>query len=316
MAKSLTDTLAALFVNHGVRLVQTADGVNEDADRRLKELTAAIIALLLAANFTDRGEVATLVTTIRQSITDAYAQIAANSTASIAQLAAIEAKFVVSTVNKVTRATTLLTPTLSVTPTVQGFTLQNWWDAQGRDTAFKVVAAIRAGVQNLLEPEQIVAAVQTPLHGAQRNAQSLTHTAVQRIAMDTRNAVMQVNKAVEGIEIVATLDSRTCAQCLAYDGSTYDTDYNPTGDTSLPWNGGPEYHFGCRCITAPILAGQTRSSGLSAQKWLDSKSAQEQDDLLGKGRAALYRKGIVTLRDLVSKTGKQLSLADLSKKYN
>jgi len=57
-------------------------------------------------------------------------------------------------------------------------------------------------------------------------------------------------------------------------------------------------------------------SKLSAEDWLAAKTAAQQDDILGKGRAALYRKGVLTLSDLVSGTGKQLSLADLSKKYN
>ena len=84
------------------------------------------------------------------------------------------------------------------------------------------------------------------------------------------------------------------------------------------------YHFHCRCMTVPIfsaLANVEKADGqpaskLTAEDWLDSKTPAEQDDILGKGRAALYRKGSLTLRDLVSGTGQQLSLAQLREKYN
>lgn len=307
-------SLASQFVDHGVRLAQAADGVNQDAHDRLKKLAAAIAALLLAVDFSRPAEVRVLIAHVKTLISAAYAAISATSAASIKELAAIEAQFVVSTVNATTKAA-LLTPTLTVTPAVAGRPLERWWDAQAKDTAFKVSNTIRESAHKKLDVEAIAQAIAVPLAAAQRNAQNLTHTAVQRVAMDARNAVLSLNNTA-GVEIVATLDSRTCAQCLAYDGSTYDGDGNPTGDTTLPFNGGPPFHFSCRCITSPLIDGQKPSGGLSAEKWLDSKSADQQDELLGKGRAALYRRGSITLRDLVGKTGKQLSLADLRERYN
>jgi hypothetical protein len=319
--KDLAAVLALLFVDHGVRLVQTADSLTSDATERLRDTAAVIVALLAATDFSNAGDVSTTLATAKSLLEDTYNRVAAESAASLADLPAIEAQFVVSTINSAAGATLMRTPRLTVNePHLDGAPLSGWWAAQRDDTTAKLIHTVRAGIAAKWTAEQIanlVASAHGPLPAALRNAETLTHTAVQRVAMDTRNATLFANSAVtEGIQIVATLDSKTCTQCLAYDGATYDRSGEPLGDTSLPFNGGPAYHFGCRCHTTPILTGYPAPRPPSAEEWLDSKTVEEQDELLGPGRAALYRKGSFTLRDLVSGTGKQLSLAQLREKYS
>lgn len=326
---NLTDALTVLFVDHGVRLIQTADGLSQDANDHLRELADSIVALILAADFSRKADVNELIIALRASIAETYETIATQSIASVVGLAPIEAQFVTTTVNRAVGAPILRLPHLTVSdPYVQGATLKDWWDAQAKDTAFKIANSIRAAVAKNLTTDQIAEMLTgpaSPFTAAQRNAVSLSHTAVQRMAMDARHVTLQANRRlVEGLQIVATLDSRTCAQCLAYDGATYDLEGEPIGDTTLPFRGGPEFHFNCRCGTVPIFrrlanikgADGKPGDGMSAEEWLDSKSEAEQDDILGKGRAALYRKGNLTLRDLLSGTGTQLSLAQLGEKYN
>jgi hypothetical protein len=319
--KDLAAALVLLFVDHGVRLVQTADHLTQQTQGRLRDVAAAIVALLAATDFSNAEDVSAALLAARSLLDGAYRRIAADSTVSLADLPAIEAAFVVSTINRTADATLMRTPRLTVTePELDGATLSAWWDAQRDDTSHKLAHLIRAAVTAGWAADRIADLVQqptSPLAGALRNAETLTHTAVQRVAMDARNATLTANSAVvEGLQVVATLDSKTCAQCLAYDGSTYDRSGAPLGDTVLPWNGGPAYHFNCRCGTVPILVGEGAPESPSAEDWLDSKTQEEQDDMLGPGRAELYRKGSLTLRDLVSGTGQQLSLADLRKKYN
>jgi hypothetical protein len=321
---NLTDALTALFVDHGVRLIQTADGLSRDANDRLRQLTDAIVALILASGVTTEA-----LAEIRSAVMATYEQISAQSIASVAELAPIEARFVTTTVNRAVGIPLLRTPRLTVSdPYVQGATLKDWWNAQAEDTAAKIANTIRAAVAKDYTADQIAELLTgptSPLTAAQRNAVSLTHTAVQRMAMDARHVTLQANsRVVEGLQIVATLDSRVCALCLAYDGATYDLDGEPLGDTTLPFNGGPEFHFNCRCATVPIFrrlanvqgADGEPGTGMTAEEWLDSKTEAEQDEILGKGRANLYRKGSLTLRDLLSGTGTQLSLAQLREKYN
>lgn len=307
---NLTDALTLLFVDHGIRLIQTADGLTKEANDRLRELSDAVVALILATDFSRKTDTSTLAA-IRLAVSEAYAEIAGQSEQSIAALAEIESRFVVQSVNRVMEAQRMRLPRVTATPAVGGVALSKWWGAQEKDTIFKIVAAVRA----VETAEEAAAALQPVVTTAARHAETLIGTAVHRVSTDARNATLKVNsQVINGLQVHATLDSRTCAQCLAYDGSTYDLDGNPTGSTILPWNGGPEYHWRCRCLVIPVI--DAPASRLTAEDWLDSKSPAQQDEILGKGRAALYRKGVLTLTDLVSGTGQQLSLADLSKKYN
>jgi len=273
-----------------------------------------------------------MIAAARAEIDATYAELAAASKDATQELAQIEAKFVVTTINEEMGSQLVRTPRLTVTdPEIGGHAVPDWWAAQAADTSAKVVATVRAGMTAGEDVEQLVArllAPTSPFTAALNNAESLVHSGAQRTAMDARNAVLKANSAVVfGLEIVATLDSGTCAQCLAYDGSTYDVDGTPMGATTLPFNGGAPFHFGCRCATVPIMRHYSEvgleensmdgkpSSGLSAEKWLDGKSKTEQDEILGVGRAALYRAGKITLRDLVSRTGKQISLGKLNDIY-
>ena len=317
--RNLTAALAALLADHGVRLVQTADGLTNDAHSRLRDLAAAIATLILAADFHTHAGPAALIAQVQRLVDTTYAGIAAHSTAAMKDLAAIEASALAAIVKSASDAV-LRVPRLKVTPAFGGFPLEHWWQAQAADTASRVASYLRAAVSPEADAATIahnLTSTAGPMPTAERYAESLTHSAVQRIATDARRAVMQANPgAISGYEVAETLDSRTCAQCLAYDGSTYDLEGEPTGSTVLPFRGGPPYHMNCRGMLVPIMEGSAPSGGLTAEEWLDRKTPAQQDDILGKGRAALYRKGSLTLRDLVSGTGQQLSLAELSKKYN
>lgn len=321
MAPTLSAALAVLFVDRGVRLVQTADGLTKQANDRLRDTADVIAALLAATDFSNSTDVTETLQTCKSLLAESYRQVTSESVDNLAQLPAIERDFMVESINSTAGQILMRAPRLTVSePEIDGSLLSDWWKGQEADTQAKLVNTVRAAILERLDAQSIADAITAatgPLATAMRHAETLTHTAVQRVAMDTRNAVLAANKAVvEGLQICATLDSRTCVKCLAYDGSTYSIDGEPTGNTVLPFNGGPAYHFGCRCCTIPIMKGDAPPEPLTAQDWLDGKTGAEQDDILGKGRAALYRKGSLTLRDLVSGTGQQLSLDDLRKKHN
>jgi len=321
MTKTLSAALAVLFVDRGVRLVQTADGLTKQANDRLRDTAGVIAALLAATDFSNSVDVDDTLQACRNLLSTTYNQVRSESVESLAQLPAIERDFVVESINAAANQTLMRAPRLTVSePDIDGSSVSAWWKGQEADTQAKLVHAVRAAILERLKAQDIadsITAATGPLATAMRHAETLTHTAVQRVAMDTRNAVFAANRVVvEGLQVVATLDSHTCAQCLAYDGSTYSLEGEPTGNTVLPFNGGPAYHFGCRCGTVPTMKGDEAPEPLTAQDWLGGKTEAEQDDILGKGRAALYRKGSLTLRDLVSGTGQQLSLDDLRKKHN
>jgi hypothetical protein len=66
--------------------------------------------------------------------------------------------------------------------------------------------------------------------------------------------------------------------------------------------------------TRASMNGQV-AANLQFEDWLADKSAAFQDKVLGPGRAALFRSGKITLRDLLSMNGHPLSLDELRAKY-
>ncbi len=226
---------------------------------------------------------------------------------------------------------------------IDGAPTAAWWAKQAEDTAFRFASAVRAGKLLGETQEQIVARIvgrgDEPgiLDLSRRHARTLVHSSIMSAANFARLETYRKNMADgDTLYWLATLDGHVCKQCLALDGSQWDRDGNKVGDTVVDWNGGPPAHPNCRCtlslkpgmkglrallgdkrIDEAINAGG-RASALgptgddrSMAGFLKRLSKAEQDSILGVGRADLWRKGKITLRDLVSGTGRELSLKEL-----
>jgi len=62
--------------------------------------------------------------------------------------------------------------------------------------------------------------------------------------------------------------------------------------------------------TRASMDGQVKAS-LNYEDWLKGKSPEEQDAVLGKGKADLWRRGVITFRDMLDQSGRPLTLAQL-----
>lgn len=226
---------------------------------------------------------------------------------------------------------------------IEGSPAKAWWAKQSEDTAFKFAAQVREGMLLDETQEQIVARVVGRgdevgiLDAARRNVRSLVHSSVMTAANNARLATFRKNMAPgDTLCWLSTLDTRTCGQCMALDGAQWDADGEPVNGNTIEWNGGAPAHFGCRCTLSlrpglsalAALVGQDEvdavmnSGGRASSKgptgddtsmagFLSRLSQAEQDEMLGVGRAKLWRGGVITLRDLVSGTGRELSLSEL-----
>lgn len=116
---------------------------------------------------------------------------------------------------------------------------------------------------------------------------------------------------------------KNCPQCAALDGLVYDTRLSDLA---------PLLHLNCRCILVPVVdeweelglsqdeikPGQAKlvdgkpAGKLRYSKWLADQDRETQDDILGKDRAGLFRRGM-PLRKFVDFSGKEYSLATLRK---
>ncbi|MDO9894668.1 phage head morphogenesis protein, partial [Glaesserella parasuis] len=53
------------------------------------------------------------------------------------------------------------------------------------------------------------------------------------------------------------------------------------------------------------------SEQINYENWLKSKSPEQQDQVLGKGKADLWRRGVITFADMLDQSGRPLTLKDL-----
>lgn len=225
---------------------------------------------------------------------------------------------------------------------IQGAKSAEWWARQNRDTAFRFAAAVRQGLAQQETNEQIVSRIVGTqiapgiMETSKRNARSLIHASIQQVANDARLETFRKNAdVIKGVRQLSTLDSHTTDICIAYSGSEWDLNGDPINETRLPFNGGPPRHWGCRSILTPITktfkelgvnieeptGGERAATGgpvdrkITMKQWLDSRTEEQLDEQLGKGRAELFRSGKITLTQLLDLRGNPLTLAQLESKY-
>lgn len=126
---------------------------------------------------------------------------------------------------------------------------------------------------------------------------------------------------------LSVLDSHTCTSCGVRDGLRWDTlTHKPIGH-DLPY-AAPPLHVNCRCIMTPVtvftdfgvgteLEGQRAStfgpvpSSTTFAQFLKRQPPEFQNKVLGEERAEIWRHQKLSLMDLVDKTGRELTLAEL-----
>lgn len=132
-----------------------------------------------------------------------------------------------------------------------------------------------------------------------------------------------------GVRQISTLDSHTCIICIAYEGAEWDLEGNPINGTVLPFNDGPPRHYACRSVLVGISNNAilrnrkgTRASDqgqidrkTTFDQFLQMKTVTYQNDMLGEGRAELWRQGRIRCRDLLDERGHILSLKELEARY-
>lgn len=225
---------------------------------------------------------------------------------------------------------------------IKGHAVKDWWSEQSRQTAFKFAGEVRQGLANAETNQQIIArivgtkAVPGIMPIARNNAAALVQTSVMAVANDARLSTFQANSdIIKGLQVVATLDGHTCVICMGYSGAEYELDGTPLNDAPA-LNGGPPWHFNDRCVLVPITKTfkelgldipesefTTRASDLGQvdskttfDDFLQRKGKAYQDEMLGEGRADLWRDGKITTRDLIDGKGRPLTLNQLQEKFD
>jgi SPP1 gp7 family putative phage head morphogenesis protein len=314
-------------------------------DQILKDLEKELRALLESKSLSgaERAQLKALVAEAESAIHPAYTAAAKSlDTQALAIIVAektveaMEAFPVSALMPSVERLASLTKDVL-----IDGAPSSAWWERQADDTAFKFAAQVRQGVVNGETNERIVQRIVGKrgepgiMEVSRRNARALVHSSVMTAANEARLATFRKNeRLIKGVRWLSTLDSHTCVQCAALDNAAWDLDGQPIQATKLEFQL-PPAHWSCRCVASPIPktfrdiglnidepAEGTRASSegpvpasTTFDEFLKRQSPAFINKTLGKERAALFLAGKLTLRDLISGTGRELTLDQLRKHW-
>ena len=310
-------------------IFRASEGVSRDVIRILRQLERELIGKL-AGQMTEWGRARAnkQLKEAQALIEKYYDRIAVQSISDTDEIAKVAAQV---TASSITRDAVLASATvldkIATDAVIQGATQGAFWAKQSADVQFKFAAAVRQGIAGAETNAQIINRVRQVMDVSRSNAAALVQTSTATIANDARMKVMEDNDdIVLRYRAVATLDSRTCLVCAPLDGKEWEKSGKPYGGHSSPM---PSYplHFNCRCLLIPVVLdgepGGTRASetgqvkaSLTFEGWLSRQTQDRQDDILGKGRAEMYRKGEITLNDLVNGRGRPLTIAQLKERNN
>lgn len=182
-----------------------------------------------------------------------------------------------------------------------------------RETMTAVQAGITAGQNN----DAIVRAVMGLVNTRTRaQAEAVVITAANTAGSAARSELYQANADVlKGEEWTSVIDLSTTVVCMGRDGKVYPVGQGPQ----------PPAHYRCRSVRVPIVddrfaalrEGATRasmqgpiSSKTTYNSWLKRQPKAIQDEVLGPGRAKLFRGGLNVDR-FTDDAGRTLNLEQL-----
>lgn len=177
-----------------------------------------------------------------------------------------------------------------------------------------------------------------------RHAKALVRTSVQAISSEARMATFAKNPdVVKGYQAQVTLDNRTSKLCMSRSGYAWDLKGKPLNSlTKINFPGPPPWHWNCRTCLTPITyswnellerAGKSTKKKLSEmpestqasmdgqvagnltyEEWLKTKPVTFQKEVLGSSRWKLWTEGKISFSDLVTGSGKILTIEQLKNK--
>lgn len=223
---------------------------------------------------------------------------------------------------------------------IQGAPSSAWWARQAEDTVFRFASAVRqglvAGETNRDIVSRLVGKRGQPgvMEVSRKNAMSLVATSVQTVANASRLETFQSNSdVIQGLVWVTTLDGHVCPACAARSDLSWSiTDRSPIGGHVVPF-ANPPIHFGDRCVLAPRTK-TFKELGINLPEFLPPRASvrgvqaggttfkdflkRNPDiarEVLGESRLDMWNRGKITLQDLVSSSGRPLTVEQLRELY-
>jgi SPP1 gp7 family putative phage head morphogenesis protein len=315
------------------------------------EIIAALVKIdptAVSAQTYRRARVDKLLETVNELARDRMSDWHRQVRGDLARLGAIEGKATVDTliatlgpvgaqVKAVSPSVNMMKAIIDTNP-FQGETLKDW---AMKVQAPGVVRRVRQQIQIGMTEEEPIDAIVRRLRGTsdgrggytggvmgqhKHEAKVITRTAVTDIANEAQLLTYRENaKIVKAVRWTAGLDHRTCPTCQELDGKEWPLD--------SPDMRKPAAHMQCRCVLTSVIDWEglgvkppdegTRAargpdgkwrqipSSTTYNEWLKGQTPETQDEILGKGRANLFRSGEKDLAALIRSDGQYVTLDKL-----
>ena len=333
---ALSDEIQDAITRHQIFLLRYSAGREKEASRYIDAITQRITDELANDELTDM-DIQTLnrfMDEISEFQQDIMAQLEEKMLDDIDDLANQETDWASSMlasflgdVENPSRISTQLAVFAGVLP-VAGLTLRSLISRFRQKKIAQTMQTIRDGITLRENNVQITNRVNdiNPLH--KKQAGVLIRTISNYTSIQARDVAMRLNPDFfDGYEWVAVLDSRTSVICASRDGIVYPFTDDPIKSPK------PPAHFSCRSTITPKLkpqfesrgtkqprrtaegaSGQTRVNAKTTyESWLRRQPASFQDEVLGKTKGALFRRGGVPISKFVDRAGATLTLDELRK---
>lgn len=135
-----------------------------------------------------------------------------------------------------------------------------------------------------------------------QTAHIILHAAVQH----SRSVIVDFAAATVGAKVrwVSVLDGKTTATCRARSGKIYPADSGPR----------PPAHVRCRSIVVPYFEGKGDAEEPTYSDWLKTQTPERVRQILGKTKGGMFLDGTLSLEDMVTAKGRELTLKELAAK--
>ncbi|HHT7871398.1 minor capsid protein [Pasteurella multocida] len=340
---SIDEQIEHLLTDHKILLFRYDASLRKEISKRLNRLQKEMLSRISAVGLegVSKKDIAKLLGEIKELIKNYYIEMYSFMDGELQDLLPIEILAVREIYNQSVKFDLFnQVPDYKVKANntaqiIAGSPLSDWFDKQGSDLGFKLSGLIRQGILDGKPTSRIITEVRELMGSSRRSAETLVRTAVMKVNDEAHRLLRDENEdIVKGEQHISTLDTRTSEVCRVRDGLAWALNQKPIGDHKIPYQR-PPLHPNCRSTLRLIMKSwrelgfdvdeipeSTRASmdgqvkdNITYEDWLKNKTKAQQDEILGKGKADLWRNGVITFRDMIDQSGRPLTLKELRERF-
>lgn len=309
------EAILSAYLSRALDLIALGNGIAAAQQAELQALLAQVQAIVAGANLATATATRRTVTEVTALVVARYAEIGQRAAAQMGQLTAIEAEFSARVAALGTRPTDRQIARAAAAMLLMGAPPADAYAQQGQQIAYRLGGHIRERAAELTDDAGMRAAIRETGESAARQAETLAHTGVTTAAEAGRAAAYDAGD-IEWVRWAAVLDGRTSAGCALRHNRLYRwPQLTPVGH-GIQIEKAPPRHPNCRSTLVPAMPSDniTETPREAFDRWVNSLAPDEVARTIGVGRLELYRAGRITLRDLVSQSGRTMTLEQLTER--